>query len=295
MKTRLIIKALFFSAIFLLSVHALNAQHQKTIRLLAIGNSFSGDAVENYLYELGTAEGVNFIIGNAVIGGCSLERHRNNIDSNAAEYSYRKIVDGKKKTKKDMTLYYCIADELWDYISFQQVSSNSGLYETYYPYLTELIASVKQKITNYKVVFILHRTWAYAQNSTHKGFADYNNDPLTMFNAIVVATNNVKKNTKDIAFIVPAGTAIQNGRTSDVGDNFCRDGYHLDLKIGRYTAACTWFEKITGINVVGNKAIPKDLTAFEAKVAQNAAHLAVKKPDKVSVMKKFAVKPSIEK
>lgn len=37
--------------------------------------------------------------------------------------------------------------------------------------------------------------------------------------------------------IIPTGTAIQNARTSFVGDHMNRDGYHLDLKIGRYTAA----------------------------------------------------------
>ncbi len=30
--------------------------------------------------------------------------------------------------------------------------------------------------------------------------------------------------------IIPTGTAIQNARTSFVGDHMNRDGYHLDLK-----------------------------------------------------------------
>lgn len=47
----------------------------KTVRILAIGNSFSQDAVEQYLHELAEAEGISTIIGNMFIGGCSLERH----------------------------------------------------------------------------------------------------------------------------------------------------------------------------------------------------------------------------
>ena len=46
---------------------------QKTVRILAIGNSFSQDAVEQYLHELAEAEGISTIIGNMFIGGCSPE------------------------------------------------------------------------------------------------------------------------------------------------------------------------------------------------------------------------------
>lgn len=72
----------------------------KTVRILAIGNSFSQDAVEQYLHELAEAEGISTIIGNMFIGGCSLERHVKNARDNAPAYAYRKIgTDGKKREK----------------------------------------------------------------------------------------------------------------------------------------------------------------------------------------------------
>src|SRR5690554_2286254 len=61
------------------------------IKVLAIGNSFSEDALENYLYELAESENIPIVIGNLFIGGASLEQHLNNAQSNAAAYSYRKI------------------------------------------------------------------------------------------------------------------------------------------------------------------------------------------------------------
>ena len=67
----------------------------KQIKLLTIGNSFSQDAVEQYLYELADANGDTIIIGNMYIGGCSLERHYRYSMSNSADYSYRKITDGE--------------------------------------------------------------------------------------------------------------------------------------------------------------------------------------------------------
>ena len=78
---------------------------QKTVRILAIGNSFSQDAVEQYLHELAEAEGISTIIGNMFIGGCSLERHVKNARDNAPAYAYRKIgTDGKKREKGKMSL-----------------------------------------------------------------------------------------------------------------------------------------------------------------------------------------------
>ena len=56
---------------------------------------------------------------------------------------------------------------------------------------------------------------------------------------------------QNISIVIPTGTAIQNGRSSSLGDTFCRDGYHLDLKYGRYTAACVWFETFFGESPIG--------------------------------------------
>lgn len=95
----------------------------KTVRILAIGNSFSQDAVEQYLHELAEAEGISTIIGNMFIGGCSLERHVKNARDNAPAYAYRKIgTDGKKREKGKMSLETVLADEDWDYVSLQQAS-----------------------------------------------------------------------------------------------------------------------------------------------------------------------------
>lgn len=95
-------KVLIVIQLLLLSFLASGAcAQQKAIKILAIGNSFSQDAVEQYLYELANAEGIPVIIGNMYIAGCSLERHVKNARSNDSAYAYRKIsLDGKKIEKK---------------------------------------------------------------------------------------------------------------------------------------------------------------------------------------------------
>lgn len=261
--------------------------NKETIKILAIGNSFSQDALETYLYELAKAENIKVIIGNLYIGGASLELHWNNAKENKATYQYRKIdVNGNKTNTPETSIADAIADEDWDYISFQQVSSSSGIYESYVEPLPLLFENVKQMATNPDVKYILHQTWAYAQSSTHSGFAHYNNDQLTMYSAIVDAVWRAKE-LVPIDIVVPAGTAIQNGRSSYIGDNFCSDGYHLDVNIGRYTAACTWFEKLFNVDVIGNSFKPDALSDFEADIAQHAAHYAVKSPKEITEMSDF--------
>lgn len=254
---------------------------QKTVRILAIGNSFSQDAVEQYLHELAEAEGISTIIGNMFIGGCSLERHVKNARDNAPAYAYRKIgTDGKKREKGKMSLETVLADEDWDYVSLQQASPFSGMYETYEASLPELIEYVKARLPK-KTKLMLHQTWAYASTSKHSGFKNYNCNQLTMYQAIADAVKKAAKANK-IKIVIPSGTAIQNARTSFIGDHLNRDGYHLDVKIGRYTAACTWFERIFKHNVIGNPYAPEGLDEARKAVAQKAAHAAVKHPYKVT-------------
>lgn len=88
----------------------------------------------------------------------------------------------------------------------------------------------------------------------------------------------------EITFLVPSGTAIQNARASWLGDNLNRDGYHLDLKFGRYTAACTWLERLTGISSVGLHYRPAGVDAVTALTCQMAAHRACATPYEVADM-----------
>lgn len=105
----------------------------------------------------------------------------------------------------------------------QQASGKSGKYETYAA-LADLIAEVQTFRPKAKLMW--HQTWAYASSSTHESFPDYNRDQMTMYNAIVSAANQAMQDNTELNILIPSGTAIQNGRTSFLGDSFNRDGYH---------------------------------------------------------------------
>ena len=243
----------------------------RVIKVLAIGNSFSQDAVEQYLYELAHAQGDSLIIGNAYIGGCSIDRHFDNLKTGKAEYEYRKVIGGVRSNKKNADLKSIIRDEQWDLITLQQASPLSGILTSYIN-LAQLKRLVQSYTTNLHVQFAWHMTWAYAWDYDSKSFEAYGYDQRRMYDAITSAVQQVLP-AVGIHSVIPSGTAIQLARYR-LGDILNRDGFHLSYTLGRYTAACTWCEFLTGRIVDGNPYWPETITDEEAQICQQEAHEA---------------------
>ena len=74
---------LLLLALFSMVSMAMNAKNDDIVKILSIGNSFSQDAVEQYLHEIAAADGRQVIIGNMYIGGCSLAKHLVNAKENS--------------------------------------------------------------------------------------------------------------------------------------------------------------------------------------------------------------------
>lgn len=217
-----------------------------TLRILAIGNSFSDDGMM-YLPDLLEDAGIkNVILGRLYIGGCSLERHCKEYRENLHDYTYYKSEENKWKTvKKGASILDGLKDEKWDIVTMQQSSPVSGLEASYTPWLHELIGIVRSECPNPDAETVWHQTWAYAINSTHSGFAFYGNSQSDMFNAICVCVRKLMKE-ENIKRVIPTGTAVQNLRRTRLNDEsgFTRDGFHLSKSYGRYLAACVWFEAL---------------------------------------------------
>lgn len=270
-------KMMTFAAAVLLTALCAFGQNG-TIKVLAIGNSFSVDALDQHLHAIGEADGVTIIIGNMYIGGCSLERHFNNSQTDNRDYTYYKTgADGKMTSRKGVTLAEALADEKWDVVSFQQASPLSGQYETYEPYLPELIKYVKARVPA-TTRLLWHQTWAYSNGATHTGFFAYERSSRKMYDAIMSASATACG--KYGLQVVPCGTAVQNLRDTRYSDNVTRDGYHLNYTVGRYTASCTWYEVLTGRSVLGNSYSPVGLWDEHRDAAQKAAHAAAALPFK---------------
>ena len=254
----------------------------KKIRCLAIGNSFSEDATY-YLYQIAKSAGIDeVVIRNLYIGGCSLATHWNNAKTGSKAYDYQKNTNGTWVHNKNTAMEVGIKDENWDVITLQQVSGLSGVASTYNSDLTNLIDFINSKKTNKSAKLVWHMTWAYQSDSTHTDFSRYNKNQLTMYNAIVNAVQEKIVTNSSFNLIIPAGTAIQNVRTSFVGDNLTRDGYHLTLDLGRYIAGLTWFKAITGLPVESVQFVPGNVAPRYLPMIHEAVNNAVSKPFKIT-------------
>ena len=220
----------------------------KSIKILAIGNSFSWDAMEHLwdiLFDMGYT---NITLGNMYIGGCSIDTHMSNAETGEKAYEYRYNKYGSWNSTKNVSLEYGVTKEKWDIITVQQVSQNSGMTETF-GNLQNLINYVNSKKTNADAKVYWHMTWAYQQDTTHSGFANYGNSQAQMYEAITNAVKTGILTNEAFAGFIPAGTTIQNLRTSYLGDTLTRDGYHLSNGIGRYAAGMTWAKLLTGESI----------------------------------------------
>lgn len=268
-------KKILISLLFVVfAVHCMSA---RLVKVLAIGNSFSVDAVEQELHDVVVAGGDEIVIGNLYIPGCSIDRHLLNMKKDKGAYSYRRIaVDGRCDTIADCTISRALVDEEWDYISFQQASHVSGKYDSF-SNLPELISMVRKAVGPHPV-FLWHMTWAYSPFSGHDGFKNYDRSQLKMYRAIVDAAKQALSDNPELKGIIPCGTAVQNARTSALGSDLTRDGYHLDLVVGRYIASCTWYGVLFGHDVVGNPYLPERLNIPQRRLCQEAARAALEHP-----------------
>lgn len=150
-------------------------------RVLAIGNSFSQDAMQ-YLAQLAAGGGVEMEAVNLYIGGCSLKTHWENMQSGAAAYEQER----NGKSEGQMTsLEQALEEGGWDAVTLQQASHDSGLPERYFPYICLLAGEVRTRAPQARLW--VHQTWAYELDSGHPAFAQYGHNQSAMFQALEAA------------------------------------------------------------------------------------------------------------
>ncbi len=263
-----------------------------TLRILAIGNSFSDDATQ-YLPDLLEAAGIhNVILGRLYIGGCTLERHCKEFETNGHEYVYLKSTSNKWFTVKKYKQGYFmdgLGDEPWDIITLQQGSPKSGRWDSYDPWLGRLIEIVRKNCSNPDAAIVWHQTWAYSRKYTNRSFANYAYDQKLMFDSIRACVDKASKD-YDIPVVIPSGPAVQLMRSSrfNTDNDLTRDGFHMDYTYGRYLTACVWFETlirpVLGVSVSGNSfrnaGSGFDVSDAEARFMQRTAVKAVNQRSK---------------
>ena len=247
---------------------------KSSIKILSIGHSFSKDVMVTNLYNMFKEGGYEeVVIGYLYMAGCSMPKHLYNIENSLAQYEYAKNSTGTWVTKNNVTALSALKEEDWDfvtvqsspdYIGGQTISSitlgvNSegdkieGINQTEYEAMGEITDWILANATNADVKIDYHMIWAFSEGCNLWSYTYHNYDQMTMYENIVNITQEKVQNHEDINRIIPSATAIQNARSSFMGDNFNMpdatqggsDGYHLNDD-GDYVAALTWYCHYSG-------------------------------------------------
>lgn len=232
------------------------------MKVLCIGNSFSQDAA-SCLSGAAENQGADIYVENLYIGGCSLERHYNNMIS--GEKAYELEINGVS-THTDISLGEALEREKWDVVTVQQASHFSAFYDTYQPFISELVGFVRIKQPSAKVY--IHQTWAYEDNSQRlidNGFAIRKE----MFEKI---KENYRRAAEECEAdgLIPSGQVFENMAAEGIKCH--RDTFHASLGAGRYALALTWIKALTGADINGNtfKNTAEPVSADEADIIKKA-------------------------
>jgi hypothetical protein len=283
---------------------------EKTVKVLAVGNSFSANALR-YFSDIVKASGNKTVALNAMIGGCDFERHMRHADA------FEKDPDDPegrpypgKKSLKDL-----LTTQAWDFVTIQQASPKSFRPETFHPHAERLIAYIKRYAPQAEIV--IHETWAYRDD--HRWFTEREKNreqPVNrdvMYKGVRAAYDDLAKKT---GFrMIPCGDAMELARLDPAWGKFepdaafdpktaiypalpknerrslhsgyswkkdaksgkttlGKDAFHANTQ-GEYLQGCVWLEFLFGQSAIGNVFVPKGMSAEDAAILQRVAHRAV--------------------
>ena len=231
--------------------------------VLSIGNSFSHDA-QRYLHNIAKTDGVNLNTFNLCIGGCSLSLHYRNMLSEQKAYTLE--MNGESTGFK-VSMKEALLNRNWDIITIQQVSNEAPYYDTYQPYLKEIIGYIRFMVPKVKIV--LHQTWAYEQDSKRLNQELAYKNRTDMFNDIKNACSKVRKDA-DIDLIIPSGELFEHLANSGI-ERIHRDTFHAALGVGRYALGLLWYSMLTGNDVKNN-----NFSDFDEEVPQKEIEIVKK-------------------
>ena len=225
------------------------------MNILCIGNCFSADATR-YLHDIAKADGTALEVANLYIGGCPLDRHYRNMLSGAKDYQlqYNGHMTGFFVSMDDALL-----NRKWDIVTLQQVSTDSGMYKSYFPYLADLNAQIKDIVP--EVQIWLHETWAYEADSDKLRITAGYETPEQMLADIRSAYSAITEELHADG-LIPSGELM--GKLLENGiQKVHRDTYHASFGLGRYALGLLWYHVLTGRSVADNTFCSFDLPISE--------------------------------
>ena len=218
----------------------------QTIKLLVIGNSFGNDSSLQYLSSEFKALGIeNVVVGTLYYSGCPYSRHLRFALQDSGVYDFYK--NGSTVHANTCTFDEAIMSEDWTHIMMLSGYAYRTVDFGPAPWQDLLLYYLRR--THPNAYYGYDMTWPFKADSTKPDYLRYHDgDQMKMYNAAVRDVHTYVLSDERMKFVAPVGTAIQNARTSFIGDHLDRDTYHLNKGIGRYTATLTVCATLTGVD-----------------------------------------------
>ena len=223
---------------------AVNLDHD--LRVFIMGNSYTLD-VTAYLEDLIRAANINLdqlgIYAGIFNGGQLADWvSRYNSDVTLQKMAGNIIMNETGSVKE-------LLNQEWDLIVLLQASNVSYDWSTFEKSLPELLSIIHENCINKDVKIAYQIPWGHTEDTAPQELAGN-----------IECTQKLMEEF-EITDIIPIGTAVQNARNTSLNTPLylTRDNWHLCMGVGRYLAACTFFESvitpISHISVLGNTAI----------------------------------------
>lgn len=264
-------------------------KNDKSIKILEIGNSFGWDAVANIFPVLQSMGYTDIKIVATHYSACTIQQYLQFASRDRAcfyEYTYDNsttLID-----RENIKLSEVLQSDDFDIITIMNHSNHSGLEEKFTDgKIEEFVQYIKDNSKNKDFKLFWYMPWAYREDFVDRDFANYyNNDQEKMYNAIV--TNAKKYISENELFdgLIPAGTVVQNLRTSIFRDRLERDNFHMSLVLGRYAQSLLYACIVTGKTVADCKYYPVDsasgLNSDTVEVIRESVRNAINHPYEVT-------------
>jgi len=282
------------------------AAPKKTVRLLAIGNSFSGNATR-YLGDIAKADGNKLILRPLAMAGASLQQHADKLAAYELDTKDKKglYISGR-------SLRQHLEDGPWDFVTLQQASIKSHDVDSYRPFAATLHSYIKQYAPGAEI--LMHETWAYRKDDARFNKVPTKpGEPTSQADMYEKLSSAYATVAKELGIrIIPSGDAFyladtdpkqgyqpdilfdfkasqspalpdqrhslhigwrwQKGKDGKLALNM--DGHHASTA-GEYLGACVWYEVLFNENVIDNTFLPPKLDPAYAAYLRKTAHKAV--------------------
>lgn len=245
----------------------------RSIKILSIANSWGDDSVK-YLWNIlnATCNYDEITVGQLYRGGCDTETHLEAINASLPTYRYYLNESGIWSQKNGVSSNEAISERNWDVIVTQtayKLSTPEG-----YQNVAAFYDKVKALATNPNVRFCWNMTWSTPDAC----------DSLSELMQTIQKTAKKAIGALDGVTLLPTGTAIQNVRSSFIGNTLNRDKTHLELGIGCYTAALAYAGGITGCDTDLIDWTPEDQPEVKARlhVIKECVKNALNKPFEIT-------------